>query len=147
MNSDLSRFIKAHHENYNRALQEIKNGQKQSHWMWYIFPQIKGLGVSEISKYYAINSLEEARLYLENEVLNAHLIEISKALLELKTSDPTLVFGDIDALKLNSSMTLFNYVSNNELFAKVIDKFFNGIKDQNTIRIIEEMQKKGLSGN
>lgn len=134
---NLNRFIEAHEEDYERALREIKNGRKLTHWMWYIFPQIKGLGMSETAKYYEIKSLEEAYAYLKNELLKSHLIEISNALLELHTNDPIEVFGNIDSLKLKSSMTLFAYISDDEIFNKVIDKFFNGNKDLNTIKICE----------
>lgn len=132
---NLDRFIKAHKEDYEQALKEIKNGRKLTHWMWYIFPQITGLGMSETAKYYEIKSLEEAKAYLNNELLKSHLIEISNALLELYTNNPIEVFGDVDSLKLKSSMTLFSYVSDNEIFNKVIDKYFNGNKDLKTIEI------------
>ncbi len=138
---NLDRFIEAHEEDYERALKEIKNGRKLTHWMWYIFPQIKGLGMSETAQYYEIKSLEEAHAYLDNELLKSHLIEISNELLKLNTNDPEKVFGDIDSLKLKSSMTLFSYISDNEIFNKVIDKYFNGDKDLNTIRICEDMIK------
>ncbi len=137
---DLDRFIEAHNDDYNRALNEVKSGRKLTHWMWYIFPQIAGLGMSETAKYYEIKSLDEARAYLNNELLKDHIIEISNALLELYTNDPVEVFGDIDALKLKSSMTLFSYISNNEIFNKVIDKYFNGNKDLTTVRICEELK-------
>ena len=138
---NLDRFIEAHEEDYERALKEIKNGRKLTHWMWYIFPQIKGLGMSETAKYYEIKNLEEAHAYLDNELLKSHLIEISNELLKLNTNDPEEVFGDIDSLKLKSSMTLFSYISDNEIFNKVIDKYFNGSKDLTTIRICEDMIK------
>lgn len=136
---NLNRFIEAHEEDYERALREIKNGRKLTHWMWYIFPQITGLGMSDTARYYEIKSLEEARSYLNNELLRTHLIEITNVLLELNTNDPIEIFGDIDALKLKSSMTLFSYISDNEIFNKVIDKYFNGNKDLTTIRICEGM--------
>jgi len=137
---DLDRFIEAHNDDYNRALNEVKSGRKLTHWMWYIFPQIAGLGMSETAQYYEIKSLDEARAYLNNELLRSHLIEISSVLLELYTNDPVEVFGDVDALKLKSSMTLFSYISNNEIFNKVIDKYFNGNKDLTTVRICEELK-------
>lgn len=137
---NLDRFIEAHEEDYERALKEIKNGRKITHWMWYIFPQIKGLGMSETAQYYEIKNLEEAHAYLDNELLKSHLIEISNELLNLTTNDPEEVFGDIDSLKLKSSMTLFFYISDNEIFNKVIDKYFNGNKDFNTIRICEDIE-------
>ena len=139
---NLDRFIEAHNDDYSRALKEVKSGRKLTHWMWYIFPQITGLGMSETAKYYEIKSLDEARAYLNNELLKSHLIEISNALLELYTNDPVEVFGDVDSLKLNSSMTLFSYISDNEIFNRVIDKYFNGNKDLTTIRICEEMKAR-----
>jgi len=139
---DLDRFIEAHNDDYNRALNEVKSGRKLTHWMWYIFPQIAGLGMSETARYYEIKSLDEARAYLNNELLKDHIIEISNALLELDKTDPTEVFGDVDVLKLKSSMTLFSYVSDDEIFNKVIDKYFNGSKDLTTVRICEEMKAR-----
>ena len=137
---NLDRFIDAHNDDYTRALNEVKSGRKLTHWMWYIFPQIAGLGMSETAKYYEIKSLDEARAYLNNELLKDHIIEISNALLELDKTDPVEVFGDVDALKLKSSMTLFSYVSDDEIFNKVIDKYFNGSKDLTTVRICEELK-------
>lgn len=139
---NLDRFIEAHNDDYTRALKEVANGRKLTHWMWYIFPQITGLGMSENARYYEIKSLDEARAYLNNELLKSHLIEISNALLELYTNDPVEVFGDVDALKLKSSMTLFSYVSDDGIFNKVIDKYFNGSKDLTTVRICEEMKAR-----
>lgn len=139
---NLDRFIDAHNDDYTRALNEVKRGRKLTHWMWYIFPQIAGLGMSETAQYYEIKSLDEARAYLNNELLRSHLIEISNALLELYTNDPVEVFGDVDSLKLKSSMTLFSYISDNEIFNKVIDKYFNGNKDLTTVSICEEMKAR-----
>lgn len=136
----LDRFIEAHDEDYERALREIKNGRKLTHWMWYIFPQITGLGMSDTARYYEIKSLDEAEAYLNNNLLYSHLIEISNVLLNLNTNDPIEIFGDIDALKLKSSMTLFSYISDNQIFNKVIDKYFYGEKDLNTIKICEDME-------
>lgn len=139
---NLARFIEAHDDDYSRALKEVANGRKLTHWMWYIFPQITGLGMSETAQYYEIKSLDEARAYLNNELLKDHIIEISNALLELDKTDLVEVFGDVDALKLKSSMTLFSYVSDDEIFNKVIDKYFNGSKDLTTVRICEEMKAR-----
>lgn len=145
--SNLNRFIEAQKEAYPRALSEIKNGMKRTHWMWYIFPQICGLGESATSTYYAISDLDEARAYLEDEVLGERLKDISSELLRLETRDPILVFGWVDALKLNSSMTLFNYVSkssSDSVFQKVIDKYFDGRKDETTLKICQEIQNKSF---
>jgi uncharacterized protein (DUF1810 family) len=133
---DLDRFIKAQ-ENYQVALSEIRNGKKKSHWMWYIFPQIIGLGFSSTSKYYAIRSLDEAKEYLDDEILGPHLIEISTALLNLSSDNATEIFGKPDDMKLHSCMTLFSMVEGSDpVFQKILDKFFDGIADEKTIQII-----------
>ncbi len=136
--ADLSRFYEAHKLSYSTALEEIKGGRKQTHWMWYIFPQIKGLGHSEASRYYGIQNISEARDYLADSYLCDHLTECCKALLELKTNDPSEVLGFIDDMKLQSSMTLFKLASNQEdtIFDKVLQKFFDGKLDPNTKMII-----------
>lgn len=137
-NENLQRFIDAQEKVYPIALSEIKNGKKQSHWMWYIFPQIQGLGFSETSKFYAIKNIHEAEKFLNHPVLGNRLIEISNELLNLETNDAHKVFGSPDDLKLHSSMTLFSSLSNtNSVFQKVLDKFFEGIKDEKTLRIIK----------
>ena len=136
---DLSRFTQAHKESYGTALREIRNGRKSTHWMWYIFPQILGLGWSETSQYYAIQSPDEARAFLEDPYLGGNLLEISRALLELKGNDPTEVFGTPDDMKLKSSMTLFAYVSEDgSVFHQVLEKYFNGNTDDRTLAIIGE---------
>ncbi len=134
---DLERFILAHNKSYETALNEIKNGYKESHWMWYIFPQIRGLGMSEIAQYYEISNLDEAKEYLANDILRSHLFEISQALLNLSTNDPLEVLGYPDNLKLKSCMTLFNYIEPNSIFQKVLDKYYNGEIDMTTILILE----------
>ncbi|MCI6266682.1 MAG: DUF1810 family protein [Erysipelotrichaceae bacterium] len=139
----LKKFIDIQNENYERALSEIKSGKKLSHWMWYIFPQIKGLGHSDISNYYAINNLEEAKLYLENDLLRSRLINILNELLNLNTNDAIKIFGKIDALKLCSSITLFYLVDPTiKQFELIIKKFFDGNFDGKTIDIIHSMKKK-----
>lgn len=142
--SDLKRFKDAQAYSYNAALQEIRKGRKRSHWMWYIFPQIQGLGQSAISRRYAIADLQEAKEYLQDEVLGSRLEEISRAALELETNDPLEVFGYLDNLKLRSSMTLFEAADpDNELFGKVLDKYFNGDRDTLTLNILAE-QAEGI---
>lgn len=141
---DLDRFIKAQEQDYETALKEIRQGRKRSHWIWYIFPQIAGLGLSSISQYYAIASMEEAKAYMENAYLRGHLLEISKALLALDSSDPGRVMGYPDDLKLRSSMTLFAEAAPEEpVFQEVLDKYFDGEKDQRTLDILrtEEQHK------
>ena len=134
---NLNRFIDAQKTNYNQALIEIKNGKKITHWVWYIFPQIKGLGISDISIYYSIENIEEAKEYLQNEYLKNNLLEITKALLDLDSNNPTEILGYPDDLKVKSCMTLFYYASNIDLFKKVIDKYYNKEFDSNTINLIK----------
>lgn len=133
---NLLRFIKAQDKTFPYALQELKEGCKRSHWMWYIFPQLRGLGHSRMSNYYGISGIEEAKSYLENPILNQRLMEVCDSILDLETDDAKEVFGGIDSLKLRSSMTLFDCVSPNDIFAKVLDKYFNGQRDNRTINII-----------
>jgi len=134
---DLSRFENAHRKDYSRALREIKNGRKTTHWMWYIFPQIHGLGFSSTAQFYAIKNLDEAVAFLNDPYLGGNLIEISNALLTLDTNNATQVFGFPDDLKLKSSMTLFKYASNGPcVFDKVLDKYYNGTIDIQTKNIL-----------
>ena len=134
---DLSRFIEAHQQSYQRALTEIRNGRKTSHWMWYIFPQLKDLGYSPTAKYYGIEGKSEAIAYLTDEVLRARLIEISTALLSLKSSNATEILGYPDDLKLKSCMTLFFSVAPQiDIFEKVLEKFFAGEKDKKTLDLL-----------
>lgn len=138
MNS-LDRFISVQNYVYEEALTEIKQGEKKSHWMWFIFPQIVGLGISDTAMYYSIESIGEAKLYLEHEVLGPRLVKITKELLSLETDDPIEIFGDIDAMKLNSCMTLFDYISDDDnVFYEVIDKFYDGVKDEKTLQLIKK---------
>ena len=143
--SDLNRFLKAQEDTYINALEEIKTGKKRSHWVWFIFPQIRGLGQSKVSNYYAIQNFEEAVLYLENSLLKSRLLEISQALLELEVSNIEDVFGSIDTLKLKSSMTLFHMVDKTErVFMEALRKYFHDELDQRTVKILEyEKAKKG----
>ena len=136
-NNDLSRFRDAHERYFNIALKEISSGRKVSHWMWYIFPQIQGLGRSSTSQYYAIQNLEEARLFLQDPYLGGNLIEICTVLLELKTDSPTCVFGKPDDMKLRSCMTLFSVIAEgNSVFDRVLEKYFSGRLDELTLRIL-----------
>ena len=134
---NLDRFLKAQASSYDAALHEICAGQKRSHWIWYIFPQIQGLGFSSTAQYYAISDIEEAKAYLEEPTLRARLLEISEALLTLESSDPTRVMGYPDDLKLRSSMTLFAEAEPEcEVFQKVLDKYYGGRKDPRTLEIL-----------
>ena len=136
MEQGLDRFIKAQKAFYKEALEEIRQGQKQSHWMWFIFPQIIGLGRNETAQYYSIKNLQEAKDFLNNEVLGANLREISEALLKVDSNDAREVMGWPDDMKLKSCMTLFLEADPQcEVFQKVLDKFFDGEKDQKTIDI------------
>ena len=133
---DLDRFVKAQEKMYDIALNEIKNGKKNSHFMWYIFPQLKGLGYSDISNYYGISGLEEAKEYLEDEILGNRLYNITLELLKIDEDDPINIFGNVDALKLKSSMTLFDIVSDDEIFCDVLKKYYGGKKDERTIALL-----------
>lgn len=134
---NLERFISAQKAVYQTALNELKNGRKQSHWMWYIFPQIQGLGFTDSSKFYAIADLNEATEYLRHRILGPRLILMCHILLELPTNKPQEVFSSPDDLKLQSSMTLFSAVPNADpVFEKVLQKFYNGLKDHMTLKIL-----------
>jgi uncharacterized protein (DUF1810 family) len=136
---DLSRFLSAQERDYAIALDEIRSGRKRSHWMWYIFPQIAGLGFSETSKFYSLKDQAEAEAYLNHPVLGKRLIEISTTLMELEDDHAIRIFGSPDDMKLKSSMTLFAALPNTDpVFGKVLAKFFNGIKDLDTIRLLKE---------
>ena len=133
---DLSRFHKAQKGSYETALAEIRAGRKRSHWIWYIFPQIQGLGYSSTAQYYAIEDLEEAKAYLADPVLRERLLEISNALLALDSCDPTDVMGYPDDLKLRSSMTLFSLADPEcTVFRDVLEKFYDGREDPRTITL------------
>ena len=136
MNSSLERFLVAQEYSYDTALREIRAGRKRSHWMWYIFPQIAGLGMSYTAQLYAIADINEARQYIEHPVLGVRLMEISRALLTLESSDATAVMGYPDDLKLRSCMTLFAQVSDDPVFPAVLDKFYGGRADTRTLSIL-----------
>ena len=136
MNYDLQRFHKAQIFDYPVALGEIKNGRKESHWMWYIFPQLKELGYSSTAKYYGLTN-DEAKSYINDEILKSRLIEISQALLELTSNNATEIFGYPDDLKLKSCMTLFSEIAPEiEVFDQVLQKFFSGKKDDKTLKLL-----------
>ena len=136
---DVERFLQAHELFYETALKEIKNGRKRSHWIWYIFPQLKNLGQSRNSQYYGIENLADAKEYLADETLRSHLLEISQALLELDTNDAVKVMGEIDSKKLLSCMTLFHLAEPTcETFTKVIEKYFDGNLDIRTVELCKK---------
>lgn len=141
MTIDLARLIEAQEHTYGEALSEIKAGPKMGHWMWFIFPQFAGLGLSDVFKFYAIRSTEEAKAYLKHPVLGKRLNEVSRVLLELETDNARLIFGSPDDLKLHSCMTLFAIADEenpDNLFKKVIDKFFRSKYDKNMLHILKE---------
>lgn len=131
---DLNRFIRSQQCSFDTALKEIKNECKITHWMWYIFPQIDGLGMSEMSRYYSIKFREELDAYMDNDYLRNNILKVSETLLTLQTNNAVLVFDIIDSLKLRSSMTLFaEAFPEYKVFQKVLDKFFDGQKDPLTL--------------
>ncbi len=137
---NLDRFLTAQEKTYSIALSEIKAGRKQSHWMWYIFPQIKGLGFSDTSKFYAISSRSEAIQYMAHPVLGKRLIEISDALLHVEGKSALDIFGSPDDVKLQSCMTLFCSLGNaNPVFQAVLDMYFNGHIDNKTLVLVKEL--------
>lgn len=137
--NDLQRFKEAQKRDFDTALSEIRRGRKQSHWMWYIFPQIQGLGFSSTSAYYAIQNMAEAEDFLNDPYLGANLRTISEALLELDTDDPYQIFGSPDHLKLLSCMTLFEAAEGEGgVFTQVIEKYYDGRRDDKTLYILEE---------
>ena len=135
---DLDRFVTAQATSYDSALAEIHRGAKRSHWMWYIFPQIAGLGRSEIARHYAIRSLGEAQAYLAHPLLGQRLLECVAALQALPHTTAENVFGGVDAVKLRSSLTLFEAAGGNPIFAAAIDRWFDGRRDDATLRLLDE---------
>ncbi|HEX7795543.1 MAG TPA: DUF1810 domain-containing protein [Vicinamibacterales bacterium] len=135
---DLKRFVSAQEADYTRALEEIAAGRKRSHWMWYIFPQCAGLGLSATSRHYAIGSLDEARAYLAHPILGPRLIECAEAALSVKGRSAHDIFGSPDDMKLRSSVTLFSLVSpENSVFHRVLEKYFEGKRDQRTLDLCQ----------
>ena len=139
-NYDLNRFTEAQNGVYPIALKELQEGRKRSHWMWYIFPQLKHLGHSYNAKYYGLTGIEEATTYLQHPVLGQRLREVAETILNLSGNDAEAVFGGIDALKLRSSMTLFDVVEPGSVFDKVLMKFFDGKRDFKTLKIIADQK-------
>ena len=135
----LDRFISKQEEFYETAFEEISNGKKESHYMWYIFPQIDGLvkNPSYISKEYAIKDLEEAIQYMQNEYLRNNLVNISAELLKLDTDNPIEIFESTDSKKLKSCMTLFEFVSDEEVFSQVLEKYYGGKRDERTLKLLK----------
>lgn len=138
---NIDRFVEMHKEYYETALQEIKNGYKRSHWMWYIFPQLKELGSSSTSKFYGLDGIEEVKEYIENSYLKNNMLEICNELSK-QDGDIKYIMGYPDYLKLNSCMTLFEYAFPEEkIFSKVIDKFYKGKRDKITLNILKKINR------
>lgn len=140
---NLSRFLEAQATAYDKALEEIRSGRKRSHWIWYIFPQLKGLGMSQTSEFYGIEDLEEAKAFLAHPVLGQRLREITTALAELHEYDPEKVVGYPDNLKVRSCMTLFHAADPDEkLFQLILDKYYDGQKDPVTLEKLHDRRIK-----
>lgn len=135
---NLDRFVKAQQDVYPRALSEIRQGRKQSHWIWYVFPQLARLGNSYNARYYGIRNRAEAEAYLAHPVLGARLREISGQLLAVEGRTAREILDDVDALKVCSSMTLFDVVSPNDIFGEVLDKYYGGQRCQLTLGMLDE---------
>ena len=136
--NSLDRFVQAQEKMYPVAMQEIQEGKKRSHWMWYIFPQLRGLGSSSMAHIYGLSGLEEAKAYLEHPWLSGRLYELCVALLQHKDKSANEIFGKIDAMKLKSSMTLFSLASGEKytMFDQVLECFYDGEMDEATVRLI-----------
>ena len=137
---NLSRFISAQEGVYARVLAELKNGQKRSHWMWYIFPQLDGLGRSTMARRYAIKSIEEAIDYLNHPVLGSRLLKCADTVYKIEGKTASEIFGYPDDLKLQSSMTLFSQVADNSVFVCVLDKYFQSERDTKTLQLLEKLK-------
>ena len=137
----LERFIEAQAPIYAQALAELRAGQKQTHWMWFIFPQIAGLGQSAMSRAYAIQSLDEARAYLAHPVLGARLRECCQAVMNLRSHSAEDIFGSVDAMKFRSCLTLFTEADHNGvLFFNLLEKYFDGDADEATLEILSDQE-------
>jgi uncharacterized protein (DUF1810 family) len=134
MHEDLQHFVDAQARMIDRVRAELKAGEKKSHWMWFVFPQIKGLGHSETARRYAIDALDDARAYIAHPVLGPRLKECTRAVLAIDGKTAEQIFGFPDHLKFRSSMTLFAHASNEPCFRQALDKFFGGDEDVETVR-------------
>jgi uncharacterized protein (DUF1810 family) len=136
---DLERFIEAQGHHYKLALEEVRSGKKQSHWVWYIFPQMRGLGRSYFAQLYGISDREEAVAYLNHEVLGPRLREITSALLDHVDYSAEEIFDDLDAMKVRSCMTLFDIVSPDDIFVDVLNKFYSQQRCGLTVRMLSKV--------
>lgn len=135
---DLNRFLTAQEGVYDRALTEVRSGMKLSHWMWFVFPQIDGLGHSPTTRHYSIKSLEEARRYLSHPVLGPRLTECAEAVLAVQGRSVSEIFGFPDDMKLQSCMTLFEFLSGpGSVFGRVLDRYYQGRRDERTLQIAD----------
>jgi uncharacterized protein (DUF1810 family) len=140
---DLNRFVDAQADDYASVLAEIRNGQKCSHWMWYIFPQIDGLAFSSTSKRFAIKSLDEARAYLAHPILGPRLMECAEAVMTIEGRSAAAIFGSPDDLKLRSCATLFAAVSPlGSVFERILEKYYDGRRDDKTLRALEKLKRE-----
>ena len=140
---NLRRFVDAQADVYDRALAEVRDGQKRGHWMWFVVPQIGGLGRSATSKYFAIQSIEEARQYLHHPILGPRLLECAEATLAIEGQTISQIFGSPDDRKLQSSMTLFAQVAEpDSVFVRVLERYFNGAMDRATLRILGKLAEE-----
>ncbi len=137
---DLDRFVRAQEGTYTQVLAELRSGRKRTHWMWFIFPQFRGLGVTQTSRHYAIGSLDEARAYLEHPLLGPRLRQCVETLLVLNGRSAQEIFGYPDVMKLKSSATLFARASHGEsLFQRLLDTYYQGDLDEKTLRLLEDV--------
>ena len=140
-NFDLDRFVRAQDEVYARVIDELSAGRKQSHWMWFIFPQIAGLGFSPMARRYAIQSAAEARAYLAHDVLGQRLIDCTRLVVAIRQRSITDILGQPDDIKFKSSMTLFHAVSRRPVFADAIARFFPEGPDSRTLEILKSVDR------
>ena len=137
---NLYRFIDAQEDVYHKVIQELRNGKKETHWMWFIFPQIAGLGYSSTAKYYALQNVDEARAYLAHPTVGARLLECTEIVLAHKELSALTIFGNIDERKLRSSMTLFTHVAGpDSAFHQALDMLFDGEQDHRTLDILAKL--------
>ncbi len=156
---DLSRFLSAQKKDFETALSEVREGRKESHWIWFIFPQLRGIGHSSMSRYYAVENLEEAAAFLQEPVLKKNLLTICSALLDQEKEDPSDIFGWPDDLKVRSCMTLFDRAARElaaregradiapeySVFRKILDRFYEGTEDEITLEILKELEEESWS--
>ncbi len=141
---NLTRFLKAQEFEYAHALAEIKAGQKRTHWMWYIFPQIDGLAFSSTSRLYAIKSIEEAQAYFDHPVLGSRLLECAEAVMAVEGRSTAEIFGSPDDLKLKSSATLFAFVSKpGSVLHRILKQYYRDMQDERTINLLKQLSRKG----